>query len=280
MHIPAQDRYRLFALMIVGSIIGQVSAQFIVAGELGANDHYQDPEPDLNRALFLGGTEGDPFDMDNNGSVDVMMIAWRDGIISPHYNADVHLSFGADVSIATGVPGCGYTAARRFVTGDTIDGAATWSSSPVGVLTRVEGSECPYWGQPNFIGVRLAHANDTLYGWIRMQASSSPQYTVFDLACNSSLVGLPHADKPASWYGYDAGRGELSIRPGPPVCGAWSVEVCDVQGRRVSVKTGEGGTQRIKVSLNELTVGVYVFSMRTNAGLVLGGRFVVVGDPH
>lgn len=278
MPLPAQDRFRLFAILIVCTFIGNVAAQFIVAGELGSNDHYQDPEPDLARTLFSEGSEGDALDMDGDGSTDVVMIAWRDWITSPHYQANVHVGFGTDVSIATGGPSCGPSYGHRFVQGDTIDGSATWTSSPVHVIVRVEGGECPYWyGESGFIGVRLTHASDTLYGWIRLHATSYPAYTLYEFACNSGITGLTRANGTSGWFRYDETWSALIIQLGVPVHGQWSVDICDAQGRRVMVVSGEGEGQRIEVPLHGLSTGVYIFSVRSNTGAVLSDRFAVVG---
>jgi len=189
----------IFIFVLLFYSISEIYAQYIIAGEVSANDFYKDIEPDLY--FYAVATHHGPpttlyeIDVDFDGIYDFRIKSYGDG----------GLMAGSGACTITGLHSAafvvGFTDTLNNIPslvdtinfGDTICAsnlyisfARFWSASYGPVYS---GASISHWkNTEHYIGFKLTYPNDTLYGWIRAQemsmASNSTQFYVKDFACN------------------------------------------------------------------------------------------------
>lgn len=281
--MKTQQLLRSFLLSPIVLFAGALSAQSIVTGEHGTNDHFVDLDPDMHitQAPYPGSEPGEfALDMDGNGTTDITLHAFFDGGLGTNYRT-TSLACAAHVRIARGDQPCGQNSAFSFASGQTIDGSLSWTSGSGGLshLTWSMGDTLDYYNcfpVAGYLGVRLATGQDTAYGWVRLWATGGPLITVDEYACNTIASGVEANPVSPDRSYFDPARNELSILLGAPASEGWTTRLYDMQGRAATLGTAANGSDRMVLTLDRLAAGAYTFVVRGSARVMVSGRICVV----
>lgn len=203
----------LFIITIV--IIQPLKAQIILAGQQIANGFYYDISPDTvcnSGNSPFGFQEIYNIDLNDDGIIDFeinpldgsgQMGAYNRCAIIPKNNNEIAMSITLDScfgnpSIYPTPPHLAntYKLAQGFEINDTINTFANWKDSTAllsyyhWVIGRYDCSGGNFYDNSKYIGVRLFHNQDTLYGWIKIKDLSSTSVTVEEFACNQIFTSV------------------------------------------------------------------------------------------
>lgn len=190
----------------------QSKAQFIVAGQVGANDYYHDVNPDTTKSASgnsAGAIVTFSIDLNGDGTTDFDLVGYKGpGMGNP--GGDVHLTPKNNNQVLKGNTAtcsfsntayCPYVGTESGITALALNNSYTikdslngWQSAPIDIMKEY----CCY--RTNFISsasrylaVRLITLTDTLYGWIGIRICNcpSPTFTIEDFACSKPKVIAP-----------------------------------------------------------------------------------------
>lgn len=253
-------------------------AQSIVAGEFGIEDYYHNVEPD---ALFATWDPVSyPIDINGDGQNDLYVTSDRTDWDAGH-SSQVQISCISGASLAREVPICGVSAAYRFLAGDTIGPtSAEWFWCGLALAysyTEYGVSECDFstFLSTGYLGVRLVEDQDTLYGWVMMQATSSPSFNVSEFACESGANAVVDRTVPSNCFNYIMERNELVLLFGSEPSGVCSIDVYDAQGRLALTRSTMLYAGHNSLFVPGLVPELYTAYVRDAQGYLLNGRFVV-----
>lgn len=267
-------------------------AQFILAGNVSGGDTYFDIIPDstleaLN--VHLGPYPGDTMrlDIDNDGIDDYKIRTYGGGGLGGGAGGCVIIPLGTYAQVASNIDtsnGCcpmQYIAqlADTLVLGDTISNALLFLSGSTYLWSTTYGAaQAPIiddWNDigEHYIGIRLTYPTDTLYGWIRVEATNNGPFilSVKDFACNyNPFIGINEE--------YD--NKELIIYPNPffnnitvscSNCNDAIFTIYDLtSSKRLEIKF----TKSISISTEQLSNGIYFYEVKNKHGAVTNGKVI------
>ncbi len=267
-------------------------AQFILAGTVSGKDTYFDIVPDsaleaLNVHLSPYPGETIKLDVDSDGIQDYQIDTYGGGGLGGGTGGCVIVPLGAHASVASHMDtsaGCcpaQYIAqlVDTLVMGDTISNALSFYSGTNYLWSTTYGmAQAPIISEWNdigehYIGIRLNYPQDTLYGWIRVEATNSGIFilTVKDMACNKNQhIGITEI--------YNSQK--LIIAPNPfsdqitVLCSDCS-DALFVLYNFVSGKTLEKKiTKSFLLNTEQLAKGIYLYEVRNINGVIKKGKAV------
>lgn len=215
---------RYILVLLVSLLPFRFSAQIITAGQQLINGYYYDITPDT---VCNSGNGGSPFgfqkiyniDLNDDGIIDFEINpldgsgqngAYNRCAIIPKNNNEVALSITLDSCF--GNPNMyptpphlanTYKLAHGFAINDTINSFTKWIDSTAllsynhWVIASFNCNGGNFYDNTKYIGVRVFHNQDTLYGWIKIKDLTSTSVTVEEFACNqiSTSVKKQHLNQ-------------------------------------------------------------------------------------
>jgi hypothetical protein len=266
-------------------------AQVITAGSVTVNDNYFDVVPDSSfeaLAVHLTPYPGGQMKIDID----------QDGV------ADFNLSSGAGGGLGGGGGSCTITPLGSYATvasrndtsqgccpaqyvaqladtidfGDTIPGTRKYNSGGSYLWSTTygwqQGPRINDWTNigEHFIGVKLSYPRDTLYGWIRVEATGSNSdftITIKDFACNKNPhLGINGVAEPLKMRLYpNPFANELRVEC--LNCGESEVSIFDVTCREI---LRQRFTDAVNLHMPNLESGIYLYEVRSKNKLIKTGK--------
>jgi len=191
-------RISLFVCSLILFSLSELSAQFVIAGEVSTNDVYKNIEPDLY--FYAVATHHGPpsayheLDVDFDGIYDFIISSYGGGGLMAGSGACRITALHPDafVAVLTDTFAFSVLGVDTINMGETINNTNTYSSGSyfwAASYGPVPSSSILLWkNKEHYIGFKLTYPNDTLYGWIRAEDISTEynatQFYVKDFACN------------------------------------------------------------------------------------------------
>ncbi len=268
-------------------------AQSITAGSVSVKDTYFDVVPDSSfeaLAVHLTPYPGGQMkiDIDQDGVADFNLSSGAGGGLGGGGGSCTIVPLGSYATVASRIDtsqGCcpaQYVAllADTIDFGDTIPGTRTYNSgasylwsTTYGMATGPIIHDWTNIGE-HFIGVKLTYPRDTLYGWIRVEATgsvSSFTITIKDFACNKNPhLGIKRIEEPLKpWMYPNPFANDLKVEC--LNCGQAEISIYDVTSRKIFQ---QGFTNVVTLRLPQLTAGIYLYEIRSENKLIKTGKVV------
>ncbi|MCB9173209.1 MAG: T9SS type A sorting domain-containing protein [Flavobacteriales bacterium] len=206
---------RYILVLLVSLLPLRFSAQIITAGQQLINGYYFDIIPDT-----VCNSGGSPFgfqkiyniDLNDDGIIDFEINpldgsgqngAYKRCAIIPKNSNEIALSLTLDScfgnpSMYPTPPHLAYTykLAHGFAMNDTINIFGNWIDSTAllsynhWVIASFNCSGGNFYDNSKYIGVRVFHNQDTLYGWIKIKDLTSTSVTIEEFACNINSTSI------------------------------------------------------------------------------------------
>jgi hypothetical protein len=267
-------------------------AQFILAGNVSGGDTYFDIIPDstleaLN--VHISPYPGDTIvlDVDNDGIEDYEIRTYGGGGLGGGAGGCIIIPLGTYAQVASHIDtsnGCcpmQYIAqlADTLVLGDTISNTLLFLSGSTFLWSTTYGAaQAPIindWNDigEHYIGIRLTYPTDTLYGWIRVEATNIGHFilSVKDFACNKNpFIGINEE--------YD--NRELIIYPNPffnkitVSCSNCDNAIFTIYDLFSSKILELNFTKSISISTEQFADGIYFYEVKNKLGVITNGKII------
>ena len=273
-------KYISMIILCLGLFASARSQNLIIAGRTeGKNIHSTDYDPDFYASY--PGVNKFQLDLDNDG--------WNDLLFDVHYqiNCDEYINWWTSVEFLSkniNIITLAYPETiliRQLYKGDTISRNQSWSEDSISKLYFVIYSKIVSTGQQRvsgtysdgYVGYRIIHTNDTLYGWINIDATYHA-ITAKGNAITESTYGFADSQKlTESYQAYPNPCGNKIILLGNSMNHACkSFEVSDICGKKV--KSGTISDEKTEINTTELQPGMYFIRLIENDKPITELKFI------
>jgi len=249
-----------------GLISSGKSQEFVIAGQPDANIHATDYEPDYY-AVYPGVNEF-KLDLDNNGKNDLLF--------NVHYqiNCNEYINWWTSVDLLSTnlrIMTLAYPETiliKQLNNGDTISNINLWNADSITKLYFVLYSKIVSTGQQQFsgtysdgyVGYKMIYPNDTLFGWINIDATYRT-ITAKGSAILESSKGIKESSKTNNVYQVypNPCRNEINLTDKSSRYSDKQFVVTDICGKMI--KSGNISSENTGIILSELVPGVYFIKL-------------------
>lgn len=247
----------LFFCLLYSTI--NVNAQYIPAGSHGEQDYYYDFSPDT--ALNCGNiscNKSVTIDVNNDLINDFLFTVFDDEFGHwHHYESSTIEPLNGNRVAISGFDSCfsmpdsmqfNYLYREPMVNffniNDTINENNFWIDSAACIsfdrwsanYPDAHGYSCrsqSFPSQPVYIGVSVITSNQTLYGWIKLEADGFDSIVIHEFACNLYTIGIENPDI-YSWRIYpNPGFGKFIFMTNEPGMSKCDLEIYNVHGIKI-----------------------------------------------
>ncbi len=260
--------------------------QNIIAGIVSSNDIYYDIIPDTSfkaQCVHLSGYPGGVYyiDIDNNGSFDFKISASGGGGLGGAsagcaiYPLDLNATIASHNDTSIGCCPTQYIVqlADTIVVGDTISNLLNFFPGKSYLWCEANGwASAPMifdWNNigEHYIGVKLTFPNDTLFGWIRVEATSTSTgtgglftITIKDFACNKSKnYSIKDINNSNSWRVYPNPATEKLLLEFPQTLKESTLIITTVSGQELIQQ--QINDCKSQIDIRNLTSGIYLVKL-------------------
>lgn len=249
----------IFCFGLISSIKSQ---EFIIAGQIDSNIHATDYDPDYN-AVYPGVNEFN-LDLDNDGKNDLLF--------NVHYqiNCNEYINWWTSVDLLStniSIMTLAYPETiliKQLNNGDTISNNHLWNADSITKLYFVIYSKIVSTGQQHFsgtysdgyVGYKMIYPNDTLFGWINIDATYRT-ITAKGNAILESSNGIKESSKTNNVYQVypNPCRQVINLIDKSSRHSNKQFVVTDIYGKRI--KSGNISSENSEIIMLELVPGVY-----------------------
>jgi len=263
-------KYIPMIILCLGLLASARSQNLIIAGQTeGKNIHSTDYDP--NYYASYPGVNKFQLDLDNDG--------WNDLLFDVHYqiNCDEYINWWTSIEFLSkniNIITLAYPETiliRQLYKGDTISRNQSWSADSITKLYFVIYSKIVSTGQQHnsgtysdgYVGYRMIHTNDTLYGWINIDATFHA-ITAKGNAITESTYGIADKKESKDFYMVYPNPCDNKIILGDNSVNhdCKSFEVSDICGSKV--KTGIISDEKTEINTTEFIPGMYFIRLIEN----------------
>lgn len=293
---------RVFILVILFKICPVLLyGQHIVAGIHGSSDYYSDVNPDevvFAPMITFPSYNSDSLlvDLNNDNINDFNIIAVSDDggqwyryyscRIIPLNNNQISIS-GFDTCYAN-IPSTLQVSwnpmAEIFASGDTIDENELWIDSTAYLafsnfssnFPNNFGYSCADVVSPvaGYLGLKVITSNDTLYGWIKIQAIATTSVTIEEYACNIFSTGIDQPDNSFTATIFPNPFSDKTVLHLNRLFHDASLEIYNLQGQQVKKMVNVSG-DKVEIYRDHLSPGLYFMVLRLPDDIVFTSKLIM-----
>lgn len=293
---------RILILLVLITICPvTLSAQHIVTGIHGSSDYYFDVNPDevvFAPMITFPSYNSDSLlvDLNNDNINDFNIFAESDDggqwyrnyscRIIPLNNNQISIS-GFDTCYAN-IPSTLQLSlnpmAEIFASGDTIDENKLWIDSTAYLafynfsanFPNNFGYTCADVVSPvaGYLGLKVIIPNDTLYGWIKIQAIATTSVTIEEFACNIFSTGIEQPDKSLATSIFPNPFSDKAVLQFNRFVNDASLEVYNSKGQQVKKVVNVSGN-KVDLYRDNLSPGLYFMVLSFPDNTVFTGKLII-----
>ncbi len=293
---------RILILLVLITICPvTLSAQHIVAGIHGSSDYYSDVNPDkvvFAPMITFPSYNSDSLlvDLNNDNINDFNIFAESDDggqwyrnyscRIIPLNNNQISIS-GFDTcyaNILSTLQLYWNPMAEIFASGDTIDKNKLWIDSTAYLAFYNFSANFPnnfgytcadvVSAATGYIGLKVIIPNDTLFGWVKVQAIATTSVTIEEYACNIFSTGIDYPDKNLVATVFPNPFSDKAVLQFNRFVNDASLEIYNSIGQLVK-NIANISDSRVVLLRDNLSPGLHIMVLRLPDNTVFAGKLII-----